>query len=97
MRSMRASRRSRTWRLPSWTVAELALAGSGWERQRRIDQAAQGVQRGAGAQAGGLGPVGRPEDDLADGVGQLVLPQAPAQVRGGEQLRVVLGQPGQQR
>lgn len=45
----------------------------------------------------GLGAIGWPEDDLADRVSEGVLPQAPVQVRGGEQLGVVLRRPGQQR
>jgi hypothetical protein len=34
---------------------------------------------------------------VANGVGDGIPPQAPVQVRGFEQLRVILGQPGQQR
>ena len=48
-------------------------------------------------QAIGLGAVRWPEDDLPDRVGEGIQPQAPVQVRAGEQLGVVLRQPGQER
>src|SRR6185437_4879377 len=80
--------------LQSLRACLVQARGEQW--QRGVDQAPQGVQRMSHLQVIGLGAIGWPEDDLADRVGEGVLPQAPVQVSGAEQLGVVLCQPREQ-